>query len=929
MKKPISRAALLLIFCISLIASVSRAQSPVDFTIQVTTQVQANPPSVSFSWATVPASTGIDIYRKPKASMAWGTAIANLAGTAVNYTDNSVTVGTGYEYKLISKGGTSPSNYIYAGIEIPQTDQRGTVILIVDNTFTTTLAFEIGRLISDLTGDGWTVIRHNVLRTDAPPTVKALIKSDYTADPLNVKAVFVLGHVPVPYSGNIAPDGHPDHTGAWPTDSYYADMTGTWTDNTVNNTSGSRAENKNIPGDGKFDQNSIPSATLQIGRVDLSNMTAFFLNEQELLSQYLNKDHDFRNKEFNAQRKALFDDNWGNYAGENFSSSAWRAFNAMFPPSDIKTGDYITDMASQSYLWAWGGGAGSFSSCGGVASTSDLVNSTQQAVFTMLFGSYFGDWDNQDNILRAPLASSGWGLTSCWSGRPYFIFHHMALGENIGYSVLTTMLNSNTYPTGYFARYVDINLMGDPTLRMHIVAPPTRVTSAYAGIVTNISWTASTDAVLGYHVYRQDNGTGIYNRITTSAVTVTNYIDNSPAGSSDKYMVRAVLLETSNSGSYYNLSQGGFDDSDQTPPSVPINLVVSNILQDGFTLSWTASTDNVKMKGYDVYQDNILIGSTAATSFDVSNLTPSTTYAMKVIAYDWDKNYSTASNTLNVTTSPFMPIDTTGALLVWDFNGQGGKVKVPASTVMKGISTNAPDAVINTGPSFGPNNYFGGLSMANQNQTTLAGAISSNQYITLSVAPKAGNLISIDSVKIRPFTQNQLRNFTLMSSIAGFTDGNELGTITGVLLSGDILKTINVTGHNDIFQPIEFRIYIWGPNNIYETFGIGNGGANPEDDLMVFGNVKTLPTSIGQVSFKGHNNNVSIYPNPASEELFVELQEYKYANVELFKADGELVQKLSLRAAKNTLSISDLPVGFYWMTIQTSEGVSTRKIVKY
>ena len=44
-----------------------------------------------------------------------------------------------------------------------------------------------------------------------------------------------FGHVPVPYSGDIVPDGHmPDHVGAWPCDGFYGDMDGTWTDNAVN-----------------------------------------------------------------------------------------------------------------------------------------------------------------------------------------------------------------------------------------------------------------------------------------------------------------------------------------------------------------------------------------------------------------------------------------------------------------------------------------------------------------------------------------------------------------------------------------------------------------------------------------------------------------------------------------------------------------------
>ena len=95
------------------------------------------------------------------------------------------------------------------------------------------LAAELTRLEQDLAGDGWTVMRRDVSRTDSPANIKAIIKGVYSADQANVKSVFIFGHVPVPYSGKLNPDGHPDHLGAWPADVYYGDMDGSWTDSTV------------------------------------------------------------------------------------------------------------------------------------------------------------------------------------------------------------------------------------------------------------------------------------------------------------------------------------------------------------------------------------------------------------------------------------------------------------------------------------------------------------------------------------------------------------------------------------------------------------------------------------------------------------------------------------------------------------------------
>jgi len=91
---------------------------------------------------------------------------------------------------------------------------------------------------------------------------------------------------------------------------------------------------------------------------------------------------------------------------------------------------------------------------------------------------------------------------------------------------------------------------------------------------------------------------------------------------------------------------------DTQAPSVPTGLSSSNITQTSFTLSWTASTDNVGVTGYEVYKNGTLAGTTTtATTFNVTGLTASTAYAMTVKAKDAAGNVSAASSALNVTTS--------------------------------------------------------------------------------------------------------------------------------------------------------------------------------------------------------------------------------------------------------------------------------------
>jgi chitodextrinase len=101
----------------------------------------------------------------------------------------------------------------------------------------------------------------------------------------------------------------------------------------------------------------------------------------------------------------------------------------------------------------------------------------------------------------------------------------------------------------------------------------------------------------------------------------------------------------------YSVGTGG----DSTPPSAPQNLTASNVTSTSAGLSWTASTDNVGVTGYDVFRSQgtgafSRIGSVSGTSFAVTGLAASTPYSFYVTAHDAAGNTSGQSNTVSVTT---------------------------------------------------------------------------------------------------------------------------------------------------------------------------------------------------------------------------------------------------------------------------------------
>jgi len=440
--------------------------------------------------------------------------------------------------------------------------------------------------VEDLVGDGWAVVRDDVSRDDPATVIKQTILAHNNVAPLT--AIYCLGHVPVPYSGDYNPDGHANHKGAWPADGYYGDLNGSWTDSSVNNTTASQTRNHNIPNDGKFDQSFFGSdIELQVGRVDFANMTAFSLSETELLRQYLNKSHAYKMGEIQVQMKAIIDDNFGGFNGEAFAASAWKNFAPLLHPDNVTAGDYRGNLDTASYIWVYGCGGGSFSTCNGIGSTAQLAGDSLQGIFSCMFGSYFGDWDSNNNILRAPLAQ-GTILTNCWSGRPHWYFHHMGMGENIGYSTRVSMNNSSSQyntPLSFLAKLVGMGLMGDPSLRMYILESPSNLTAVDDG-ENNVAltWTEASTDVLGYYIYRSSLFTGEYELLNESPILGGSYIDACIDSSGTYYyQVRATRLQETPSGSYYNLSQSAMAQVD-----VAIQKPVA-----GFTFTTSSNLVNI------------------------------------------------------------------------------------------------------------------------------------------------------------------------------------------------------------------------------------------------------------------------------------------------------------------------------------------------
>ena len=91
--------------------------------------------------------------------------------------------------------------------------------------------------------------------------------------------------------------------------------------------------------------------------------------------------------------------------------------------------------------------------------------------------------------------------------------------------------------------------------------------------------------------------------------------------------------------------------SDSIAPTVPATLEATEITQDAVNLRWGASSDNVAVQSYRVYQDDQFLLTTADTLATVTGLLADTEYRFAVSAVDSVGNES-APASLTVTTRP-------------------------------------------------------------------------------------------------------------------------------------------------------------------------------------------------------------------------------------------------------------------------------------
>src|SRR5439155_23049990 len=169
-----------------------------------------------------------------------------------------------------------------------------------------------------------------------------------------------------------------------------------------------------------------------------------------------------------------------------------------------------------------------------------------------------------------------------------------------------------------------------PTAPTSLVASPAGSTGA------SLAWVASTDnvSVSGYRVSR--NGT-LVATIGTTAWTDTGLTTGT------QYTYSVAAYDAAGNASSAATTGITLTAGDTQAPSSPVLTVTVNTRRQT-NPSWTASTDNVGVAGYRVYQNGVLVATTTKRSW--SPRRASGTFTYDVVAFDAAGNVSAPSNSV-------------------------------------------------------------------------------------------------------------------------------------------------------------------------------------------------------------------------------------------------------------------------------------------
>lgn len=213
---------------------------------------------------------------------------------------------------------------------------------------------------------------------------------------------------------------------------------------------------------------------------------------------------------------------------------------------------------------------------------------------------------------------------------------------------------------------------------------------------------------------------------------------------------------------------------DATPPTTPGSVSASATSATTGTVTWTASTDANGVAGYQIFLDGAPLNPTTTNlSYSLTGLSPSTQYAVTVVAFDAAGNNSVAGGPALFTTNA-------NSAPVWSLGNQAYETGASVSISLDTVCTDADGDTITY--SLVSGSLPSGLSLSGVRNETLSGTVDTVETAVFTLGASDG----IASV------QNVALTFTITAP-----DTVAPAAPTGLALSGITSTSINLNWNDN------------------------------------------------------------------------------------------------------------------------------------
>jgi chitodextrinase len=338
------------------------------------------------------------------------------------------------------------------------------------------------------------------------------------------------------------------------------------------------------------------------------------------------------------------------------------------PPADLRT----TSVTQTAVKLAWGDST----AAGGMSGYQVLRDGTKIGEGPGTLGGYTNTWNDSGRKCGTKYTYSVAGVDKAG-----------AVGSPATLSVTTATCDQSAPPPPPSSPPpppANTNDTTAPSKPLNVSAS-TRTATSIA-----LTWQPSTDdvAVTGYGVYRGGSRVAtptaaawIFSGLTcnTSYTLAVDAVD----AAGNRSQQATVMVSTTGC-------------ADTQAPTAATGLKASNVTGTGATLSWSPSSDNVGVGGYDVLRNGTKVTSVSATSAALSGLSCATAYTFGVVAYDAAGNRAPTAQLVTTTAAcaaaptPPPPPPTTPGLIELSGNVSGSTVEQEIASAPSGAVTIRP-----------------------------------------------------------------------------------------------------------------------------------------------------------------------------------------------------------------------------------------------